>query len=139
MGVETPQSSRVACDRPLTAANEACGRTGAAAISVALIPPRPRLPRKLRTALALTLIALLAAPLAFAHMSGVDHLRLELVRSHIHGQWDVHLHDARLAVGLDPLIGNDTGFVEMQTHEAAFRETLLAHVHLAADGRPVPL
>ena len=104
-----------------------------------MIPPRPRILRTLRKALALTVLGLLAAPLAFAHMSGVDHLRLELVRSHIRGQWDIHLHDARLAVGLDPLIGNDTGFVGLQPHEAALRETLLAHVHLTADGRPVPL
>lgn len=45
---------------------------------------------------------LLPAATAAAHGVGMSQIELRVDGSHIEGEWEINLRDARLAVGLDP-------------------------------------
>jgi len=96
------------------------------------------LPRSRRAAALLLALALLAPARAGAHMAGVSHLKLEIAGPGITGTWDVHVHDARVAMGWPAAATPDSGWAELKAHEPEFRKMLASKLTLATDGKPCP-
>jgi hypothetical protein len=82
---------------------------------------------------------LLSAGAAHAHGIGTSQLRLGLRGARIAGEWEVHLRDARLALGLAPERTGESAVQEVRAREEALRSYLVEHFALAADGASCPL
>ena len=76
----------------------------------------------------------LVAGRAVAHGLGMSQLRLRVAGPRVEGEWEVQLHDAQLALGLDAT-GGDPGWRDLMRHEASWRAYLAGRLALAADGR----
>jgi hypothetical protein len=76
---------------------------------------------------------------AAAHGLGVSQLRLHVAGSRVEGEWEVDLHDARMALGLDPQVTGDPGWRDLRDHESALRRYVIDRLTLMADGMPCPL
>jgi hypothetical protein len=76
---------------------------------------------------------------AAAHGLGMSQLRLRVDGARADGEWDIQLHDARLALGLDPQGTGDPDGREVRGREAALRAYLAARIGLLADGAPCPV
>lgn len=94
--------------------------------------------RRLAAALAVAACLGAAAP-AFAHGVGSSTLRLRVDGARIAGDWQLNLHDARLAVGLDPAAAGPPAFAELRGREDSLRAVLLHSLALRANGQPCPL
>ena len=81
---------------------------------------------------------LVAPPLAAAHGVGSSELRLAVDGPRVSGEWEIHVRDARLMLGLDPQADGD-GLAEVRARERVLRDSLRLRLALAADGRPCPL
>jgi len=84
-------------------------------------------------------ISLLWAATANAHQSGLSKLRLRVEGAQVVGEWELHLHDARLALRLPPTLAPDSGLAELRAHEAAYRDTMARKLAIRADGKPCSL
>ena len=82
---------------------------------------------------------LLAAATAAGHGVGMSPLQLRVDGSHIEGEWEINLRDARLALGLDPALTGEAGWLELRGHEAEFRSLLARQLSLAADSAACPI
>jgi hypothetical protein len=82
---------------------------------------------------------LLAAGPAFAHGVGTSQFHMRIDGSHIEGAWDIHLRDARLAVGLDPQLLTEAGWIELRAHEDSLRALLARDLSLIGDSTACPL
>ena len=87
---------------------------------------------------AFALLSLGAAP-ARAHLSGVSQVRMDVGGHDVRGEWELHLHDARLAIGLEPNLAGDSGFVNLRDHEDELRRVLLSKLALETHGRPLAI
>jgi hypothetical protein len=82
---------------------------------------------------------LLSTGAAHAHGVGSSQLRLGLTSARAEGEWEVHLRDARLALGLDPDHTGDAAVEEVRARETALRSYVFQRLALAADGAPCPI
>jgi hypothetical protein len=77
--------------------------------------------------------------IAAAHGLGMSQLRLRVDGARADGEWDIQLHDARLALGLDPQGTGDPDGQEVRGREAALRAYLTPRLGLSADGVACPV
>lgn len=98
---------------------------------------RPLAPRLATLAAGAALM--LAAATVTGHGVGMSQLVLRVDGSHIAGEWEINLRDARMALGLDPAITGETGWLDLRSHEAAFRALLVRQLSLAADSLACPI
>ena len=85
-------------------------------------------------ALALMSVApLLASPPAFAHGVGMSQLSLQISGRELEGKWEINLRDARWAIGLDPSVSGDPGWLDLRSNEIRLREYVARRLTLAAD------
>jgi hypothetical protein len=82
---------------------------------------------------------LLAAGPAFAHGVGTSQFHMTVDGAHIEGVWDVHVRDARRALGLDPDLAPEAAWLDLRGHEAAFRAMLVRQLTLASDSAACPI
>jgi HupE / UreJ protein len=80
-------------------------------------------------------ILLVWASQVAAHGTAISEFRLRVRETRVEGEWDVPLHDARVALGLDPRIDGEDGWLDLRAHEDALRTYLGAHLAVSADGR----
>src|SRR5258708_6711264 len=101
---------------------------------------RPRLQR-LPWLLAMAILAtfVLSGRTATAHGLGISQLRLRVTASRVEGEWEIQVRDARIALGLDPHVTGEAGWLDLRNHEASLREYVIGRLALAADGRTCPL
>lgn len=100
------------------------------------MPLCSRRPRFRWSAILAPLVALACrTEIAAAHGVGMSQLQLHVDGAGIEGEWDLDLHDARLAVGLDPNVGGDPGWRELRAHEAEYRALLASRLAVSSDGR----
>ena len=83
-------------------------------------------------------LAFAAAP-AGAHGVGMSTMQLTVSRSHIEGTWDLHLRDARLALGLDTEQTGAEGWRDLRGHEADLRTLLLRAIAIRGDSLECPV
>jgi hypothetical protein len=76
----------------------------------------------------------LASMGAGAHGVGMSQLALRLDGPRVDGEWDLHLADARRAVGLDVAGAGEAGWGELRGREQALRSYLVGRLALASDG-----
>ena len=100
-----------------------------------------------RSAAALCLSLISAMP-ALAHKPSDSYLRLSGAKDttvqatadpHLTAQWDLSLKDLDFLIGLDADGDSRITWGEVKARRQAIVELALAHLHLAADGRDVPL
>ena len=77
---------------------------------------------------------LFAAGPASAHGVGTSQIHVRVDGPRIEGAWDIHLRDARLALGLDPTLAPEAGWLDLRAHEDSLRALLARQVGLVADG-----
>jgi len=82
---------------------------------------------------------LLAAGTASAHGVGSSQLQLKIDGARFEGSWDVHLRDARLALGLDPALAGDAGWLDLRAHEDDLRRYLADRLVIVLDDVPCPM
>jgi hypothetical protein len=99
------------------------------------LPARVPLSRFLPV-IVLLVAACTAPPAARAHGVGMSQLQLHVDGSQIAGEWDLDLHDARLALGLDPQLSGEAGWADLRAHESQYRALLSSRLALTADGHP---
>jgi hypothetical protein len=104
-----------------------------------LTSPVHRAARGAARLVAAVLAALSIAGAAAAHGVGMSTLQLHVDGTHVTGEWDVHIRDARWAVGLEPTVGGAEGFVGLRTREDSLRAVLRRSLALAGDGEGCPL
>ena len=90
-------------------------------------------------ALAFFTATMLHAGPALAHGVGMSQLRVGVEGTHLEGEWDLHLRDARLALGLDTQLTGEAGWQDLRGHEAEYRSLLLRSFAIRADGRECTL
>jgi hypothetical protein len=93
---------------------------------------RPFGPALLATALIAA--ALFAAGPASAHGVGTSQIHMRVDGPRIEGAWDIHLRDARLALGLDPALDPEPGWLDLRAHEDSLRALLARQVGLVSNG-----
>ncbi len=71
-----------------------------------------------------------------AHGLGMSQLRLRLDGARADGEWEVQVHDARRALGLDPQVTGDAGWRELAAREPSLRWYLQQRLALNADVAP---
>jgi hypothetical protein len=76
---------------------------------------------------------------AAAHGTAISEFRLRVSESRVEGEWDVPLHDARVALELDPRLDGEDGWLDLRAHEDTLRAYLTAHLAVSADGRDCTL
>jgi hypothetical protein len=91
----------------------------------------------LATAILATLV--LSGGTASAHGLGISQLRLRVTASRVEGEWEIEVHDARIALGLDPQVTGEAGWLDLRDHEASLREYVIGRLTLTADGMTCPL
>ena len=99
--------------------------------------PRPRGPALL-AAMMLAGMQAAAGP-ASAHGVGTSQIHMRVDGPRIEGAWDIHLRDARLALGLDPGLAPETGWLDLRAHEDSLRALLVRQVALLADSAACPI
>ncbi len=80
-----------------------------------------------------------AAGPAASHGVGMSQLRLRVEGAHLEGDWDLHLRDARLALGLDTSLGGTVGWRDLQPHESELRALLARSLTIESDSLACPL
>jgi len=93
-----------------------------------------RPPPASRSLALLALLLLGTATPAGAHTSGLSKLRLTVAGARVSGEWEIHLHDARVVIGLPPTLAPDSGLAELRAQEATYRDHLLHRLRIQADG-----
>jgi hypothetical protein len=88
---------------------------------------------------AAAVLALLAAPRADAHDSALSQLRLRVEGAAIHGEWEIHLKDIRVGLGLDPEVKTDAGWQEVVARDSTLRAWLSRQLTITSDGAACPL
>jgi hypothetical protein len=76
---------------------------------------------------------------AIAHGLGSSEMRLVVEGARASGEWEIHLRDARLMLGLDPDADGEPALAEVRAREGALRDSLTRRLALQADGRPCAL
>jgi hypothetical protein len=79
-----------------------------------------------------------AAP-AEAHGVGMSQLQLRVEGARLEGEWDLHLRDARLALGLDSQLAGEEGWRDLRQHEPALRALLSRSLVLRSDSLECPI
>jgi hypothetical protein len=107
---------------------------GAAMVRILVSKAVRRLPACL---LVVTWLALLCGvrPVS-AHGLAISELRLHTDGAMVAGEWDVPLHDARLALGLDPQVTGQDGWRDLDEHPRTLGAYLAARLGVTADGQP---
>jgi hypothetical protein len=95
--------------------------------------------RRAVLAACVALVACLAPGAARAHGVGTSQIEMTIDGSHLEGEWDLNLRDARLAVDLDPQLGGEAGWQDLRHHEAELRALLLRSLAITADSLPCRL
>jgi len=75
--------------------------------------------------------ALLVASGAFAHDSRYGFLRLDVGEERIDGEWEIHLRDARIALGLPGDATGDSAWAELRERAPALQALLKERIVLA--------
>jgi hydrogenase/urease accessory protein HupE len=75
---------------------------------------------------------------AAGHESDYSYLRLLIVEERIEGEWEVHLRDARIALGLPGDLTGDPGWRELSEQRAALLDLLAARIAFASERGPCP-
>ena len=70
------------------------------------------------------------AAAAHAHGTGTSQLRLGLTGARFEGEWEVHLRDARLALGLAADVTGDVAFSEVSVSTIVAFPRRTPHVQL---------
>ena len=88
-------------------------------------------PRLALFALLVAFAGLLLAPgFARAHGVGTSQFHMTLDGPRLEGAWDIHVRDARRALGLDPdLAPPEAAWVDLRGHEAELRTLLAGQLH----------
>jgi hypothetical protein len=95
---------------------------------------------RLIAAMGVALAALVAfARPALAHGNAISEIRLRVEAARLEGEWDLSLHDARLALGLDPQVDGEDGWRDLRNHADAMGAYLAGHIAVDADGHPCPV
>ncbi len=76
---------------------------------------------------------------ASAHGVGTCQIHLEVDRPSIGGRWEIHLTDARSAIGLDPRVTGEAGWRELRGREPELRAFLARQFSMTADDAPCPV
>jgi hypothetical protein len=76
---------------------------------------------------------------AAAHGLGMSQLRLRVGGARIDGEWELQLHDARLALGLDPQMTGEPGWREVIDRAPALRAYMAARLSITSAGAPCPV
>jgi hypothetical protein len=66
----------------------------------------------------------------------MSQLRLQVDGARLDGQWEIHLRDARLALGLDPSVSGEAGWDELAKQGDAFRSYLVRSMVVSSGGSP---
>jgi hypothetical protein len=66
----------------------------------------------------------------------MSQLRLRVNAAQLNGEWEIQLRDARLALGLDPLVSGNTGWRDVQNRAEAFRTYLARRLGIATESQP---
>lgn len=82
---------------------------------------------------------LLCSGSAFAHGVGTSQLHVRIDGARIEGAWDIHLRDARMAIGLDPDIASEAGWADLAAHQDSLRAELARHVGFEVGGAACPI
>ena len=75
----------------------------------------------------------LAAATAHAHGAGSSQLHLRVDDARLAGTWELDLHDARLALGLDPHLEGEAGYRDLLRNEAELRAYLTGRLVMLSD------
>jgi hypothetical protein len=92
-----------------------------------------------RSLLVALLAAVLLAGAAHAHGVGTSQFHMTLDGTHLEGAWDIHIRDARRAIGLDPELPPEAGWLDLRPHEAELRALLARQLAWTGDSLPCPL
>ena len=101
-------------------------------------PPRRRAATAAAAAFAALVLVLVPAAPAAAHGVGQSTLRLRVDGARIEGDWEIHLGDARRALGLAPGLTGEAAFRDLQAHEPALRALLERSLTIRGDSLDCP-
>jgi HupE / UreJ protein len=87
-------------------------------------------------AIGLALGAWLFVAPAHAHGVGMSTLHMTVDGDKLEGTWDLHLRDARLALGLEPMPEGVPAWNDLRAHEDSLRAVLLRSLAIEADSLP---
>lgn len=83
-------------------------------------------------ALIASVAGILAGTDARAHESDYSYLRLTVSGERIEGEWEIHLRDARIALGLQPDLVGEPAWAELREKAPALRELFAQRVGFAS-------
>lgn len=98
-----------------------------------------RSPRRWPAVLATLLTLTGAAGPAWSHGVGMSQIKLSVEGARLEGSWELHLRDARLALGLDTQMGGEAGWRDLQRHEGALRGLVVRALAIETDSLECPL
>jgi hydrogenase/urease accessory protein HupE len=74
-----------------------------------------------------------------AHESDYSYLRLSIIEERIEGEWELHLRDARIAVGLSGELAGEPAWRELGEYRDVLLELLADRIAFASEQGPCPV